>query len=269
MSNNNEEGHRFGPKSAVAVTLATMLLFGGANWVIKKAGPNQNKQNKIVDSTFYDNSQDINEKACYYSKEDFTRRLSQATGANNIEVKGASSYEVVTQTNNINGTTYGTNYYVVDGNVVFKEAYADTGTHITNIGVCDFEEMYSGANKIIVSIGEDGARVTKEIITGRDEMFGALEKSDEFVKKFAGDENYWDAVAAYPLGDIYYCCGTTQLDRDGYRIRNCNEYGMKSPDGDNVLFTQITEGDTVIYQQVGPIKDRKVLAYYKQFIKFN
>ena len=266
MSNNNEEGHRFGPKSALAVTLATMMLFVGSNWVIKKAGPNQNK---IANSTSYDNSQDINEKTYYYSKEDFTRRLSQATGANNIEVKDASSYEVVTQTNNINGTTYGTNYYVVDGNVVFKEAYADTGTHITNIGVRDFKEMYSGASKIIVSIGEDGARVTKEIITGRDEMFGALEKSEEFVEKFAGDKNYWDAVAEYPLGDIYYCCGTTRLGKDGNRISTCNEYGKKSPDGNDVLFTQVIEGDTVIYQHVGPIKDQKVLAYYNRFIRFN
>lgn len=256
MSNNKKES-RFGPPQAVAVTLATMLTFGGVKFAIEKAGSNQNK---IVDSTLYDNSHDINENTYYYSKEDFTRLLSQATGANNIEVEDASSYKVVTQTNNINGTTYGKDSYFVDGNAVFVKTYADTGTHISNIGVCDYEEMYSGASKIIVSIGEDGARVTREIITGRDEMFDALKESDEFVEKFAGNKKYWDAVAEYPLGDIYYCYGTTQLDKNGYPTSTCNEYGMKSPDGDKVLFTQIIEEGNVIYQWVGHVENPKSLV---------
>ena len=257
MSNNKKES-RFGPPQAVAVTLATTLAVCAGNWVIKNVGSNHN-QNKIANSTLYDNSHDINENTYCYSKEDFTRLLSQATGANNIEVEDASSYKVVTQTNNINGTIY--YYYFVDDNVVFKEAYANTG----NIGVCDYEEIYDDwANEITVSTGEDGARVTKKIITSRNAMFDALEESDEFVDAFAGDEKYWDAVAAYPLDDGTYCFyGTTRLGKDGNPTTTYNEYSMEWQGDKNVLFTQILNGKgEVIYQDVGPnVEDQKVLAY--------
>lgn len=129
-----------------------------------------------------------------YTKSEFISLLSQATGANSIEMEDAGIYLVrnrVGWSNVTNSELYNYNDFIVDGKVIYRSGYdIVSGTRVDIVNDDNLYDTY-GTN-FLFFIGDETTIESRRTVN-REGLFEALEFDPEFVSNFTSTPENFDA----------------------------------------------------------------------------
>ena len=164
---------------------------------------------------------DYTDKLENLTKDEFIKRLCEATGAKDIEIEDAGSYSI--------RTYIGANdscklvYYKVDGNTIYVTGYNNTNGNKVYFGN-EGDRYYSteGSN-LVFSVGDEVTIESSEQLS-HDEFFGRLKGSAEFVGNFSPDGNYDELVSLLDKGSNKMLTTTRTFDESMNLLQTEKKY---------------------------------------------
>ena len=130
---------------------------------------------------------DYTDKLENLTKDEFIKRLCEATGAKDIEIEDDASYCIRTYIGD--NDSYKLVYYQVDGKTIYVTGYNNNNGNKVYFGNAGDRYYSTDGSNLVFTVGDEVTIESSKQLS-HDEFFGQLKGYPEFVENFSSQNNY-------------------------------------------------------------------------------